>query len=58
VEIGLSEETKVLMLMYVGDSEVVVESSSGIAESKVLENEPSSPVGLEYAGGDCIAVLL
>jgi len=47
VRIGLSEETKVLMLMYVGDSEVVVESSSGVAESKELGNEPSSPVGLE-----------
>lgn len=35
-----------------------MESSPGATESDELENDPSTLVGLEYSGGDCIAELL
>ena len=46
------------MLMYVGDREVVMDSSPGATESEELENDASELVGLEDAGGDGIAELL
>lgn len=47
-----------LMLMYVGDREVVMDSSPGATESEELENDPSALVEFEDGGGDCIAELL
>jgi hypothetical protein len=35
-----------------------MESSPGATESEELENDPSTLVGLEEAGGDCISEVL